>query len=808
MAVSTQPAKLKYTQPDEEILTHVLLPFALSSYITWIPKLHGSRRKIIKYPSQSTNDPTAHMDLTTALSHKMPIGLVCNELHTLIAFDSDGVPAAHPRIANMLGSHPTYVEATPSGVEDRYRIIYSLPNLDTKTLFKRKASINIEGAVLEFYNYSKNYITLTGKSFDDPPIPVATISAEALTSLWPELVRADNASGSNHEDEHVNLAIPATVADVSLWLRHVPCSRNDSRVSAFTSKHGFSYHDFWLTGIMALHATFGEAVGLAHAINWSRNSEDFNEAELVTRWKSLSAPQGAHGPETTRGGKSSTIGPATYQWYYDSFIMVWPYTQPKSNKPVHTEYSNFQAFMKFVGLRVQVDAITHTVFLQGSSHELKRYYRHYNESSPSPYTDPKSKIQTSYDSDRLAAVMLEHTREFNFLPNHETLEGFINIAALSLDPTDRVSRFKQAVDAVPYDPATDTDFIDLIATQVLQRDPQMEHPRQDFQHTLVRKWLLSLGRTLWPELLRNPNHAKASAEGMLVLSGKRQGIGKSSFGVRLFPEEWHHLYVSPASPRFSSKLGQDRDYKLVTSPRLLVDYDEVERVLKLNDEADIKAELTATHDYYRAPYDRSSKNHARLYATMASTNRTDLVIPAEGARRFWWLNVVGVDTRLLDRLDRYKLWAQIKYELSLHSPGQAPWLLTTAEREYLMSYLLSHRSQSGNTLNLMDIYDFSPAGVADLLQRCAQYNDSSDASTAFFDLTQSAFDISRQAGLPNTAALRHSIIEVLSEHLPPEIYLKRTLFRTGVTNRNRQNRYLMPRLRELARLSELALADF
>jgi len=774
LAKSAPP--LKYIQPNLEVLSDALEPFldSVTSFVNWRPQWSDTKNKWNKYPIQPVDKPNKHMNFVDAIKNGLPLGIVTNDRHTIVALDIDGVdPSKHQDLKDFQEAYPTYEEASPSGKPHRRRRLYSLLNTEAKSLLtKRKTQKFSDDSEISLYSSGNSFVTLTGEEINNHPINL--ISADDITSTWPIFKKKENIhSLPPITTGGLSPVTRATLTKPGTWVKQVPLRRDDPMVMRFCEKQGLSYYDYWLMGVMVLHYTHPDIEAFTHASNWSQKAEDeYDQEELQSKWSTLSKEKGYE-----------ALTEKTYQWIFDCFNIPWPVRGTKG-APVHGEISNFQAFLGHYDLKLEVDAITKTVFLNGPDSSLyPAYYENKKESH----------MIHSADVSRLSARMIDITRSHKFRPSYGDIKKHIETLAKLLLPHHHRSRFAQEVTDCLYDPEVDGDYITIVSRDILTRNSRVP-PTQEFQDILFRKWMLSLGRVLWPDEMPKKYRGQ-TAEGMLILSGPKGGIGKSSFGRKLLPEEWNHLYAE-CNPKLTGQ-SQDKDYKMTVCSRLIVDYDEAERVINNNSEADIKSEITAAIDLLRVPYGDSVETYPRMYSSMASTNETTLNIARRGARRYWWLNIIAIDLAALDEMDMYKLWAQVRYEL-INAPttdNAAPWLLTNEERKYLENYLAPHRNENRWELELNELYDFSPEGYKAKQAIVDEENFELNSNNPLIRYVTSGLkDVAMALGDSNLThpGLKRAIASLVKVHAPAKVYVKQTLLESGVIKWRGQTRYYLP----------------
>ena len=692
-------------------------------------------------PNKAPINPNELLTLDEALERSPLVGMVISKDHPIVAFDLDGVSLDNPKVANMLKRYPTYVEHTPSNKPGHYRLIYWF---ESKSDIRSKPKIQLDKGHIEFFNNSANYITLTGNRVDHPDSidTIAELPLAVLTNAFPSF---------KHKAQTQPHTIPLRQnipIKPELWVDTVPCNREHPLVIRYCNKHGLDYQTYWLYGVMALHHTIGPTAGFDYADTWSQKAGDeYNPEELRARWQSLheEAPI------------LITIG--TYIQYYNECVIPWP-AQTRAGTPIQKEKSNTQAFLTYHELALEVDAMSTTPFIVGPDHALiPRYYR------------SRLDMYTANDNvDRIVEVLSNHVREFNYKPDIYHLKQHLVSALDGKRPFQYVNRYALWIDTLPaYDPK-EGDYLTLLANDIIQRDPDYEHPNQEFHNMLIRKWMLSLGRTMW-------SSHKASSEGLLILHGP-PGIYKSSLGKRLLPREFQDILYKQTNPNLSGRnyAGMSyKDYKSAVCSRLIVDYDEAEEIFSNNSEAVIKSEVTAMVDTFRPAYGRHMLSIPRKYSILASTNERRLQIPYEGDRRYWWLNVKHCDTYLLDEWPVDHMWKQIEFLLE-QKYDKPPWILTQAESDYLSRYLRNHRL----TNNVEDLLaeEFEWETLKNYVQ------EQIDAGKRAVDFMLTTPQILERLHFMNSQfikrpALNRALIRLNKQHAPKSIRVKQTWIKEG-----------------------------
>jgi predicted P-loop ATPase len=170
----------------------------------------------------------------------------------------------------------------------------------------------------------------------------------------------------------------------------------------------------------------------------------------------------------------------------------------------------------------------------------------------------------------------------------------------------------------------------------------------------VRKWLCSIMATI---------HGKHSPL-MLVLCGG-QNSGKTEWFRRLLPDQLKHFYAE-------SKLDEGKDADILMTRKLIVMDDEMGG--KSKSEQKRLKEMTSKQVFsIREPYGRVSVDLRRLAMLCGTTNDHQILSDPTGNRRILPINVLSIDHRLYNSIDKnslfieiYRLW-QSKFDPDLSS---------------------------------------------------------------------------------------------------------------------------------------------
>jgi hypothetical protein len=152
-----------------------------------------------------------------------------------------------------------------------------------------------------------------------------------------------------------------------------------------------------------------------------------------------------------------------------------------------------------------------------------------------------------------------------------------------------------------------------------------------------RKWLVGLVSAM---------HGKHSHL-MLVLSGNKQGTGKTEFWNRLLPAELQKYYAE-------SKLDRGKDDEILMTQKLLILDDE----MGSKDDKEIAAfkRLTSKHVFsLRAPYGKHNIDLQRLAVMCGTTQENEILSDPTGNRRLIPINVISINHQAYNSVDKIDL---------------------------------------------------------------------------------------------------------------------------------------------------------
>ena len=216
-------------------------------------------------------------------------------------------------------------------------------------------------------------------------------------------------------------------------------------------------------------------------------------------------------------------------------------------------------------------------------------------------------------------------------------------------------------------------------------------------------YLAHVGRWFVMGIVRRVLQPGCKWDYMLVLEGP-QGYRKSSLGKVLAGDYFSDTHLN---------LG-DKDSYLQLQGRLLHEFSELHS-LSGKDVTLVKAFLTSTTDYLRAPFDKRPAEYPRQCVFFGTSNNAKWARDRSGNRRFWPVEVVQpIDTEWVsDNLDQ--LFAEAVHrvqsgersyptheeERQWFAPEQSKRVQSTAVEEALFQFLCGERDSKGGNKELV-----------------------------------------------------------------------------------------------------------
>lgn len=201
--------------------------------------------------------------------------------------------------------------------------------------------------------------------------------------------------------------------------------------------------------------------------------------------------------------------------------------------------------------------------------------------------------------------------------------------------------------------------------------------------TLIEKWFYQTIMLAFNDL-KTLRHT----EGVLILQGS-EGIGKSSFFERITPRSEWFLSLD----KLLDTTNKDRIIDITSY--WIVEIGEIDQSIKAN-KSDLKAFITQKKDRFRAPYDRSAIEKARMTSLCGTTNSTQYLNENTGWRRWWSVEIKNIDFDKLNNFCTEENLKQFWIEVYLKAKGRELiygtyniYSLTKKEKEELRKRNLS-----------------------------------------------------------------------------------------------------------------------
>lgn len=170
-------------------------------------------------------------------------------------------------------------------------------------------------------------------------------------------------------------------------------------------------------------------------------------------------------------------------------------------------------------------------------------------------------------------------------------------------------------------------------------------PKSEYNRWAFKKWIVGAVHN-WIANENDPIVCPLT----LVLSGDKQGIGKTSFIRNLMPNELKEYY---AESRID---GSDKDSLILMSKKLIILDDEFGGKA-FKDSKDYKALSDKNFIDCRQAYTKNSKSFKRRAILAGTTNEKDILKDVTGNRRILAINVDAIDYNTMITIDKTQLWA-------------------------------------------------------------------------------------------------------------------------------------------------------
>lgn len=248
--------------------------------------------------------------------------------------------------------------------------------------------------------------------------------------------------------------------------------------------------------------------------------------------------------------------------------------------------------------------------------------------------------------DKLPYDILDRIINSNFLPSYNPLHEFFE---KNRNPSSK-------------------GHIDHLFSSIVAKDEK----QQEYLNHFGKKWLVG---------------AIASAFGthsplMLVLSGSKQGSGKTEFFRRLLPKELKQFYGE-------SKLDAGKDDEILMTQKWFLMDDEMGG--KSKKESKRLKELTSKDIFsLREPYGRNNVDLKRLAVLCGTTNDNEIINDPTGNRRIIATQVLKINHKIYNAVDKVGLFIEA---YNLYKSGFA-WELDADDIAYLNIYAEDFRETS------------------------------------------------------------------------------------------------------------------
>lgn len=286
----------------------------------------------------------------------------------------------------------------------------------------------------------------------------------------------------------------------------------------------------------------------------------------------------------------------------------------------------------------------------------------HDESTPEETIEHVLSTFGKFEFNEIKRVVEVTNVELDRAPLDDLLENDIWIycrkAIPKKPPSDKIVRsIIHSSFSTPYNPIKDfirssnpkhkgkTDAIEAIAKCVRTTDSDSERT-----YRYIKKWLVATAR-MWDTGKHNPY--------MLILIGKQQGTGKTTFFRKIMPEHLSREYYA------ETRLKGSKDDQILSSQKGMILVDELAGLHKADWDS-IKQLLTQDDVTERPPYGRHAIKMPRISAWAGTSNQTAL-LRDDYNRRFLVLDVSDIDRDAYNAVDKNTLFAQAYF---LHLAGE------------------------------------------------------------------------------------------------------------------------------------------
>lgn len=212
-----------------------------------------------------------------------------------------------------------------------------------------------------------------------------------------------------------------------------------------------------------------------------------------------------------------------------------------------------------------------------------------------------------------------------------------------------------------WNPESDPDYIKDFLKLVALPDED----NRTWLHSAFKKWFASLVRSLWDD--KSINH-----QCFILVGG--QGVGKSTFLMKLVPEHLQYDYLYLGNFKVSDK---DHQIKLIQCIMILL---EELAAFNKTDLEEMKDVITRKHVKLRKAYGHNEIKGPRRASFAGSTNKKEVLRDLTGNRRYLVFEVQNIDLDKLRDFDINKIYSQGFF---LSKPGNFEYWFDKAENHLI-----------------------------------------------------------------------------------------------------------------------------
>lgn len=218
--------------------------------------------------------------------------------------------------------------------------------------------------------------------------------------------------------------------------------------------------------------------------------------------------------------------------------------------------------------------------------------------------------------------------------------------------------------------------------------------RTALNQAIFRRWMISA--------VARPMQPGCKVDTVLILVGP-QGAGKSTFFSQMAGEWFVDTDIDL----------KNKDAFMVLSEAWILEWSELEPLLRARDSSQVKAFLTSRVDTYRKPWGHFPTRNPRGSVIVGSTNSTQFLTDETGNRRFWPVSIGELVDNQAVLEQRDQLWAEA---VALYRAGEQWWLTPEEERPLDAIHEQHTVADEWSSLVLGWALDREPFTVADVLE--------------------------------------------------------------------------------------------